>query len=824
MNRLDLEESRTKNSFWHFHPPQQPDCLGSVKSLSDCCGALGDRRGRLRRQGSTSLSNPEINSFEFAKSLEAGSNCLNRRNRSSIESTMENNEVRLLFSVDSTSRTSEQKKVGRAAGTSSCDSGSDNPKDCSASLHSQTGASSTQNVLMKSDVSMENRKLLIKNSSELIKRNLHDDWLNIGEDALKRVQASYQKKRLKTESSSSNSTHLIHSAASKDSCQETSVDTKSCEQIKHCDTDASSFNNSKCSLDKGAIRSPVSAQVVSPQSQDNSSKAFARAVLEHHNKLGGVIVNDDPVITSSCEILNLANRGNQDLPLVKSCYNKTHPCKVDQRISGQVEQGVVMYKEACGSCSLGQDGSGDSGHLNSVDSGVSMKHFPIGTKGEVQLNNVGDNCHKLCSNNNKLESGVSLRSEEMSLEVKKLYHTSSMMLSHLSVKAEARNAGYDPFNAAGIHLSESTLASEVDYPEKNIGAAQLVSKPTPVVAKTGYPICLPTPNLQLDHEDGGWRGSAATSAFRPTSFPGSFGFEVPSTTDNSNNHSLRSSRHNLIDLNISVDVDDCDTELLTNKFARPQSCFPSKDSSLEIVSMQPKRFSIDLNSGGENDEECHEVSLPASVPRKSPRDFDLNDNANFADVCCETDEQNQETPISRQQESDDPVITLSRNVIQPESSFVDPLWTDSGPTRSSSYGHAKPFLLATPYTVSPSPVGQVQGAMSLNQPSPHVFPYHNAYFIDSNNHLSSTIHHSGVIPCLTYPRPTTFFPRMLGSTFSGGSRLVSVAGGSNFSDAAMVRPSFDPSGRQGLLLVQNPPNGLFSTSYPVYYTHQEEET
>ncbi|KAJ6797609.1 Uncharacterized protein M6B38_215615 [Iris pallida] len=159
-----------------------------------------------------------------------------------------------------------------------------------------------------------------------------------------------------------------------------------------------------------------------------------------------------------------------------------------------------------------------------------------------------------------------------------------------------------------------------------------LSAPIAVSALKGAPL-LPVAPICFEGEQG-WKGSAATSAFRPAS---------PWKTDAVKTYAGQKRKSNLIeiDLNVAERGEDDDVTPVSHGFN-------SLDDSMEVSSRRADRLKLDLNRLGDDDAAPDQLSYwrpplhtseqtmsPASSSssrQPSMRDFDLNDNPSFFDA------------------------------------------------------------------------------------------------------------------------------------------------------------------------------------------------
>ncbi|CAL9060836.1 unnamed protein product [Musa banksii] len=167
-----------------------------------------------------------------------------------------------------------------------------------------------------------------------------------------------------------------------------------------------------------------------------------------------------------------------------------------------------------------------------------------------------------------------------------------------------------------------------------------VSSPIAVFASSKGAPGLPVTPLHFEGEMG-WKGSAATSAFRPAS--------PRRTPDGKRTSSGEKQKSEFlgIDLNVAEREDDVDDEFTCVRELPISSSLPSRDSCAEVRS-RPEKLNLDLNCLGDADTSTcpfssqklhllngeHSLSSASSSSYRhlSLGDFDLNDNPSFPDI------------------------------------------------------------------------------------------------------------------------------------------------------------------------------------------------
>ncbi|XP_009398693.2 uncharacterized protein LOC103983218 isoform X1 [Musa acuminata AAA Group] len=184
-----------------------------------------------------------------------------------------------------------------------------------------------------------------------------------------------------------------------------------------------------------------------------------------------------------------------------------------------------------------------------------------------------------------------------------------------------------------------------DKPECSIRPIQKipinVTAPIAVVASSkGAPGLSVTP-LHFGGEVG-WKGSAATSAFRPASPRRTLEDERISSGSKQKSNFLQ------IDLNVTEMVDEVADIPASRRQVPASSSLPSGDSCVEVISRTEKKLNLDLNRLSDEDASMnpfsswklhfqhgeHSLSSASSSSYRQPslRDFDLNDNPSLPDI------------------------------------------------------------------------------------------------------------------------------------------------------------------------------------------------
>jgi hypothetical protein len=855
MDQHDLKASGMANDVQQLCSLREHSHLGEANSLSDCFGTCTDGNAGLQKQDHE--SDHETSGRRADKLPEMERNYL----ISSTDCAVENMDVlRQPSPVISTMKESILGKEHCAEGTSavmSCCNGLEGQvksKQGEVSALSLEGNASTKNISMKSDISSDSGQRLEKENNELVDGRITGYWSNAGESGLKSVmQTSFHDKLYKTESSSSNSTHITLPASSNDSCQVTSMDVKACTNSKTSAMDTSTCTDFKSNLKEPAVRilavgmaSQASKDVLDstifhPGKQQNATKVseIVNVRSKDSYRVLGMISDHNSLTVKDIDLQNpnlfkkkVTEDSNHDK--VQPCYVLDDALEVARRVAREVEREVGTFREVSGSSSSVHEKSGEAVHMSSVDSADSNKRDCLTETGsEIQFCCEQDNSDSFCSIKEVVDLETSARNEGSYLEVKEPSHGTDPRMMNVSNDCIHRQessfvttkpedgAASDQTNVFRFDLNENILANEDEYPGHSVNGtischAKTVIKPVPVLAKSGIPFSLPLLQSKCEEELGGWRRSAA-SAFRKISLSKSYN-RNKSSSPNDNNDCSKQSQVKGIDLNVAAAVVDFDMELLPDKCVQEQSSLASEESSMEVSSKRAKRFHFDLNFVSENDDSHRQLSPPASLSGYSVRDFDLNDNPTSVDASIDTYQPGQGTQALRNGAlDDDPAVSFLGIAKQPDSRSVGTGYLAGvSSLHGFTHGHSKSLQEAASNVLPSNEQMQIVHPLHHKltytappQAPPHAFLYNNGFCIDPNS-LASTVYPPSFLPYITDPRGTTVIPQVLGSgaphimsvpggmgalsAFPGARHMMSFPGGSGPSDIAFIRPSFDLNG------------------------------
>ncbi|XP_059631952.1 uncharacterized protein LOC132274646 [Cornus florida] len=720
----------------------------------------------------------------------------------------------------------------RTSGSMSCSNGyassglqdehpcNGNPKGSEVSVQSVDGIDSAQHISVKSDVSSDTGSPLIRENNKSNVGRTKGNWINASEDRLKSfMHAPFHVTQPKTESSSSNSTHVILPVSSSShSFQETSLEAKSC---KRCGSGLKNCNclGFKCTMEELAVGSVAldlgMAAQISQRAIDNvrarDDKKVSRRIADHNSTV--------------VEKINIwkSSPSKQKNDEILSQHKEEHSCEQDNtlevawKVAREAEKRVGFFRETSGSFSSIKEENGEAVRLSSVDF-APYKKCSMEDRQGVKLCNEQSNCDSFCSNEEVMDPETPMKNKHLLAAEGSsqgmdpaLHETNSGPHAQESSVLTTKQEVVDQTpRLSGFDLNEDIQESEVEYPKHLVNGivssynVSNLSTPVPIVAKSGVPIFLPIAPLKLEGELG-WRGSAATSAFRPAAHSnGSHRHRASSISEN-NCSSKHSQEFTGFDLNVAAAGDDCAMELLPREHVTTPSGYPFKESSVEVGSKRADMLDIDLNRPSENDGNCPQSSIPVSLSRQAIVDLDLNDNLSFVDSRNDAHWPGQCSQLLRNKGLNNPAVSFQGNSRQPDFNWVRPANSaDFSSMQLFSHGHALPFLAAA-QNVRP-PMTQMQREVHL-QPilpytpqtiPPHAYPYNYGFCIGPTDPVSSTIHSSGVLPYMTDPRGTTVIPQMPGPgafpTFPGSPYLMEVAAGPSPNDIKNYRLGFNVNG------------------------------
>lgn len=797
----------------HLHDLQNLESFGNLKNSIDTYGKYSHENTKNEKLEHESAY--EINIYEPINLTERESKGPNYDLVSSSDCvTTEANNLKQTRSAVSTSRRSTVEvgicKKGGTEGISGdmhCNNlftssifgnpltGNENSNNSETSAQSIGGIESVQQILITSCIKLDCDWPFKNEVNELDLGRRKGNMPKTDEDVLKSImQTSIHDKQLKTESSSSNSSHVFLPTSSNDSCQETIPVLKS---SKHCkSSDMSNICSPfKCSLEdpagktmvlgtKGQVscREVLDSSIFLPRIQENSSKTLETdgSICERVGEQVLGMIEDLMVRRIGVPNSSLLKTENEEL----TCQEKLElPCEVDDglevasAVARETELEVSTYREVFQSSFCTEGKTGDTVNLDSRNSSYQDKKDDLlEPEPRSKSYKAKSKSENLCPI--KLDGECPefpMKNQQLCIEVKE--QSAAMSLG----KHRGNNGFYNQGTsllttrkdvvADGFDLNECVVADEVECPKQLVNETSFychavnVSMPIPVVAKSRIPLSLPMPPLQFEGELC-WKGASATSAFRPASISTSCNKRKAPSYCDGNHSSIYSPGFKGFDLNVAA-----------------------VESSLQDSSKRAERPNLDLNCLSEDN--CESSPL-VSVPRTYIRDIDLNHNQWFDDTC--KDDQGSVLGCRLMRSSAmDPAIPCSANVGEAGASGVKPAQpayrADVNCKQGSSNGPAQTYLMAAPGVISSLENMRMLVTLQTNMsysPLGHPFSYNKGFYFDPTNPLATM--------CMTDPHGNAFVPQALVSStspvFPMASHLVNV-GGPSPCNMAIIRPSLD---------------------------------
>ncbi|XP_031494513.1 uncharacterized protein LOC116260360 [Nymphaea colorata] len=358
----------------------------------------------------------------------------------------------------------------------------------------------------------------------------------------------------------------------------------------------------------------------------------------------------------------------------------------------------------------------------------------------------------------------------------------------------------------GFDLNEDVLMVEDDRPK-----AAHTNHPIKVIAASKGVAGLPVTPLHFEGELG-WKGTAATSAFRPAS-PRKI---VEVEKADASTHTAKQSQNVLkIDLNVA----DGDLDVTNLPPSGKQIPFTSNrhpgDSSTEVNSKRVERLNLDLNRV-DDDDGCQYQSSDWRIDRNLPqqqngphfpspassssssrqsamRNIDLNDNPTFLDPCSYDQQKIDKFPFQplksfADRKLDDPVVSIMGSRMDVErKDFPSP----AQPFFVSGQGGPLSSLAATSGRV----VGEAPRSTLAYTTAQLPFAY-NGLAVGPAMSLSSAVYTPGHLPYMVDTRGATVIPQILAppvpSAFSRPPFFMSVTSTpSGMNGVGVMRPSLD---------------------------------
>ncbi|XP_010266808.1 PREDICTED: uncharacterized protein LOC104604237 [Nelumbo nucifera] len=426
-------------------------------------------------------------------------------------------------------------------------------------------------------------------------------------------------------------------------------------------------------------------------------------------------------------------------------YGVDDALEVARQVAKEVEREVVDYREPLCSSSSEKNSAGGVVQPRSPDSiNGEQDQQTLGPENEVQ---TGQNLSAVASSPNGEHLINPDNRDEKSEDCMQDVETS-----------QVTEAAQEPEDATekgicGFDLNE-ICSEETDRPMTPISA------PIPVVAvsKAANTAGILMTPLHFGGELG-WKGSAATSAFRrasPRRTPD--GEKTPSVEGSSYSSKQRQDTLN-IDLNIAGVEDEGVTGLVLTKHIPVSSGLPSGESSIEVSSKRQERLKLDLNRVGENEDvpssdwrmegnflhhhrngnRSPSPSSASSSRQPSLRNIDLNDSP-----CVHDDSHDRPSEVKlSSRDLNDPVISImgarvevNKKEILPQTRLLLPNGQVAESVTGSHMASLGSGIVARPVmTFTPTPMfgynGLTMGPPPVSLPPAIYVPGSVPYMVDS---------------------------------------------------------------------------------------------
>ncbi|OAY50555.1 uncharacterized protein LOC110615168 [Manihot esculenta] len=479
-------------------------------------------------------------------------------------------------------------------------------------------------------------------------------------------------------------------------------------------------------------------------------------------------------------------------------YGIVDALEVARQVAQQVEREVVDYREpSCSSSSekimgsgVGEPGSPDSINVKQDVVDVPLEEIPTGQNQPTDSYIAGDG--RLISPN-KVEN-----------EPENVTHESSQVTEVVPEPEVNTEKGLCDFD-----LNQEVCSDDMDRP------VNPVLTPISVVSASRPTTASGCPSAPLQFEGFlGWKGSAATSAFRPASprktSDGDKNIETGGTSSNSKHRqdSL------VIDLNVAEDGDGKVMDFISGRQIPVSSDLHSGESSLEVGPRRSERPDLDLNRISDDGDALpsglrmegqlfyprngHRSPSPASSSSSMQlRNFDLNDRPLFHNDSSDQGLHlgNQKASVFGGSKSGDPAISIMGTRVEVGSRV------EAGRGDFVSLNPSLPNgkLLDPAIDANVARMGGFLGIPTVSYTHSPVLGY-NGLTTGPGMSISSAMYGSGgSIPYMVDSRVAPVVPQILGSTsavppaYSQPSFMMSMTNGPPLSlnGAGPSRPSLD---------------------------------
>ncbi|XP_050238814.1 uncharacterized protein LOC126688227 [Mercurialis annua] len=378
------------------------------------------------------------------------------------------------------------------------------------------------------------------------------------------------------------------------------------------------------------------------EKSDDVGTPFSRMELEdigvadddrEHSSDGAEDVRDDSDISRPAMDTQRPDWINGRRSATELEYGIVDALEVARQVAQEVEREVIDYNEPSCSSSSGEVMETDTRQPDSPDS-INGKQSPhmevpredmrIGENPSADVSPAEDG--RLTSSNN-----VEAEAENGTQELE------SSLVTEVAPEPEANTEK----GLCGFDLNQEVCSDDMDRPMNPI------STPISVVSASRPTAVSGSPYAPLQFEGIlGWKGSAATSAFRPASPRRASDVDRILETGGTSSSSKQRQDSLVIDLNVAEDGDEKMIELTSGRQIPVTSGLHSGESSIEVGPRRSERPNLDLNRISDDGDapglriqeqlfyprNGHRSPSPASSSssmQPSLRNFDLNDRPLF---------------------------------------------------------------------------------------------------------------------------------------------------------------------------------------------------
>ncbi|XP_022852782.1 uncharacterized protein LOC111374357 isoform X3 [Olea europaea var. sylvestris] len=655
-------------------------------------------------------------------------------------------------SITSAEQTFESASTGYEQVSSKC---------CEISTQSSDKVTLARPISVKSDISMENGLPLSNENYIMDVGKKQVSHLNAVEDGFNLIM---HVKQNKTESSCSDSSSGI-----------LPVNHSQQETLKR----ASSFNNHSGSVSSSnstgfhhRMEEPVTASSESGMSAQIDHKAFLKGRARNSTK-APLMIKDSMSFHSMKANIPLYGPQNQENRNI-SRPDEDNPewgsaVRTPRDGARDVDEETLIYRWVSG-CASSDEEKRDVTVGKSLTCSGNSKNFNCSTEMEehIRSSDANDN-HITFGLSTKIsgesENMMSMKGESVKMDPKVTDNINDGFLSHKSTaflmtkptKVFARDQSK---SVIVFDLNEDINTNELDDGEQSVVETVSSHNVIHVVAKAGVPRGRPL--IPLKFEGGlGWKGSAATSAFRPA-------FLLNSFDKNPFSRNLTG-----IDLNVAA-VEDIPEIGFQAEDVWISSASPFQDSCSKVGSRRAKKLNIDLNCLCDDVVESPQFSLPAESKNRCLADLDLNANTSAGYACNNVDWQGQASqPLENK-------ALFSVNSREHDVNFTPTYLPDLSSVNVFNYSHSHSQMMAAPNVLKQFEEMHRVSPLQPKLPYPlHMlplqnYPSHGPLYIAPMKPFMFNMHYPGTIPSVRDPqllKPETV-PVSLGIP-----RLVEVAHG-----------------------------------------------